>query len=109
MFFTPKRRPSAHRLLGRDARDQRTRREHGTALYVTGIIQTALAVALFVAAGAAFRAVQAHAQDVEATLRYALPALFVFGALVTARSAMRNLRMAKLERASDRSEPPSGG
>jgi ABC-type nickel/cobalt efflux system permease component RcnA len=78
-------------------------------LYVTGIIQTALAVALLVAALAAFRAVQAHAQDVEATLRYALPGMFVFGALVTARSALRNLRMAQRERAGDRGEPPSGG
>jgi len=47
----------------------------------------------------AYQAVQTHARDVEATLRLALPGLFVIGGLVTARSAVRNLRLARAERA----------
>lgn len=99
MFFTPKRRPTARRLLGNRGRGERARREYATTLYVTGTIQVALALALLVAGGIAFQAVEAHARDVEATLRLGLPALFVVGAAVTARSAVRNLRLAKDERA----------
>ncbi|HXV14563.1 MAG TPA: hypothetical protein VEC56_10195 [Candidatus Krumholzibacteria bacterium] len=99
MFFTPKRRPTAHRLLGRHGRDRRARREHATTLYVTGSIQVALAVALAAAGFVAFQAVQAHARDVDATTRLALPGAFVIGALVTLRSALRNLRLAKAEAA----------
>ena len=99
MFFTPKRRPSAHRLLGHRGRETRARREHATALWVTGGIQIALAVALFVAGFVAYQAVQTHAREVEATVRLALPGLFVLGGVVTARSALRNLRLARSERA----------
>jgi hypothetical protein len=106
VFFTPRRRQSAHRLLDNRGRDERTRREHATALYVTGIIQAALAVALLVAGLAAFRAVQAHARDVQGTLRFGLPGLFVAGALVTVRSAVRNLRMARLERSPSNHDAP---
>jgi hypothetical protein len=97
MFFTPKRRPTAHRLLGNRGRGERARREYATTLYITGAIQVALAVALVVAGGIAFQAVQAHARDVDATLRLGLPAAFVLAAAITARSAVRNLRLAKVE------------
>jgi hypothetical protein len=99
VFFTPKRRPTAHRLLGRHGRDRRARREYATSLYVTGGIQAALAVALAAAGIVAFQAVQTHARDVDATLRLALPGAFGLGALVTLRSALRNIRLAKEERA----------
>ncbi len=98
MFFTPKRRPTPRRLLGRRARDRRARHEYATTLTVTGTIQVALAVALVVAGIVAFQAVQAHARDVDATLRFALPGGFIVAALVTARSAIRNLRLASGER-----------
>ena len=97
VFFTPKRRPTARRLLGNRGRGERARREYATTLYVTGAIQVALSLTLLVAGAIAFRAVQAHARDVEATLRLGLPALFVVAAAVTARSAARNLRLAKVE------------
>ncbi len=74
---------------------------------VTGIVQAALSVALLVAGLAAFRAVQAHAQDAQATVRFALPGLFCFGALVSARSAIRNLRLGMLERRATSQTPPS--
>jgi ABC-type nickel/cobalt efflux system permease component RcnA len=100
VFFTPKRRSSARRLLGQQDRDRRTRREHATALLVTASIQAALAIALLVAAAVAYGAVQTHARDVDATLRLGLPGLFVVAALITTRSAVRNLRLARAERAS---------
>lgn len=95
MFFTPKRRPTAHRLLGNRGRDERARREFATSLLVTGGVQVALASALLIAGIVAFQAVQTHARDIEPSLRLALPALFVVGAAVTTRSAIRNLRLAK--------------
>jgi hypothetical protein len=97
VFFTPKRRPTARRLLGNRARGERARREYATTLYVTGAIQVALSLALLVAGAIAFQAVQAHARDVETTLRLGLPALFIAAAAVTARSAIHNLRLAKTE------------
>lgn len=99
MFFTPKRRPTARRLLGNRGRGERARREYATALYVTGAIQVALSLALVVAGAIAYQAVQTHARDVEGRLRLGLPALFVAAAAVTARSAVRNLRLAKVESA----------
>ncbi len=113
VFFTPKRRPTARRLLGNRERDARSHREHAAALTVTGAIQAALAAALMVAATVAYQAVQTHARDVDATLRFALPGLFVVGALASARSAFRNLRLAREERAtqspSDSSDAWPGG
>lgn len=97
MFFTPKRRPTARRLLGNRGRGERARREYATTLYITGAIQVALALALLVAGGIAFQAVQTHARDVDATLRLGLPAAFILAAAITARSAVRNLRLAKVE------------
>lgn len=99
MFFTPKRRPTARRLLGNRARGERARREYATTLYVTGVVQVALSVALLMAGAIAFQAVQTHARDVDATLRLGLPALFVVAAALTGASAARNLRLAKAERA----------
>ncbi|MCI0453058.1 MAG: hypothetical protein L0Z51_11860 [Candidatus Latescibacteria bacterium] len=104
MFFTPKRRPTSHRLLGRQRRDRRVRGEYATTLYVTGAVQVALSIALVAAGFVSFQAVQAHARDVDATVRLALPGAFFVGALVTLRSAVRNLRLAKTEKAGSRED-----
>lgn len=98
VFFTPKRRPTAHRLLGRHARDIRVRREYALTLRITAWVQVALAMALVAAAVASYQAIQAHAAGAKATLRLALPAAFGLAALITVRSALRNFRLSRSER-----------
>lgn len=111
MFFTPNRRRTPHRLLGNRGRDERARREFATSLLITGGVQVALASALLTAGIVAFQAVQAHARDVDASLRLGLPGLFVLGAAITARSAIRNLRLGRSVRPSPAEEgnPPDSG
>src|SRR4029453_3770025 len=58
VFFTPRRRPTAHRLLGRHSRDVRARREYAMTLRVTAWVQVALAVALVAGAGAPYQAIE---------------------------------------------------
>ena len=99
MFFTPKRRPTAHRLLGTRSGDARARREYAMTLRITAWVQAALAVALVAAAVASHQAIQAHAGNLEPTLRLALPGAFGLGALVTLRSAWRNFGLSRAERA----------
>jgi hypothetical protein len=106
VFFTPKRRPSARRLLADRARGTRARREYANALTITGVVQAALAAALIVAAVSAYRAVQTHAPHVAATLRLALPALFALGAAASARTALANLRRAREERRAEHGSDP---
>ena len=101
MFFTPKRRPTAHRLLGRHSRDGRARREYAMTLRITAWVQVALAVALVGAAVASYQAIQAHAADAKPTLRLALPGAFGLAALVTVRSALRNFRLSRTERSAN--------
>ena len=69
-------------------------------LRITAWVQVALAVALVAAASASYQAIHAHAADAKATLRLALPGAFGLGAVVTVRSALRNFRLARAERAS---------
>jgi hypothetical protein len=95
VFFTPKRRPTAHRLLGRRSRDSR---EYAMTLRITAWVQVALAVALVGAAVASYQAIQAHAAAAKPTLRLALPGAFGLAALVTVRSALRNFRLSRTER-----------
>ena len=98
VFFTPKRRPTAHRLLGARSRNLRARREYAMTLRVTAWVQVALAVALVGAAVASYQAIQAHAADAKPMLRLALPGAFGIAALVTLRSAARNFRLSRGER-----------
>jgi hypothetical protein len=95
VFFTPKRRPSAGRLLGRRERSHREHREYATSLTVTGAVQVALALSLLAAGFFAWRAIEVHARTIETPLRLGLPLTFAFGAWITLRSGIRNLRLAR--------------
>jgi hypothetical protein len=95
----------------------RQRREYAATVYSTAFIQVILAVTLIVAGIRSYQAVSAHGDTLPLPLKLALPVVFVVAGLISARSALRNVRSAhsmfsrrpaRDDRDEDDDAPPSG-
>jgi len=70
----------------------RQRREYAASTYSMAVIKGMLAIAMVVAGVKAYQAISSQTSNISLTVQLAVPFMFIAGALLVARSCVRNFR-----------------
>lgn len=92
MLIRPRQVRRSSKFTPRLRSDSRQRREYAASAYSMAVVKAILAVAMVTAGIRAFQAINAQTSNISFSLKLAVPALFIAGALLVARSCVKNIQ-----------------
>lgn len=92
MLIRPRQVRRSSKFTTRLQSSTRQRREYTASTYSMAAIKAMLAVAMFTAGIKAYQAIDAQTSNISLTLKLAVPLVFVAGALLVARSCVKNIQ-----------------
>jgi hypothetical protein len=92
MLIRPRQVRRSSKFTSRLRSDSRQRREYAASTYSMAVIKAILAVAMLTAGIRAYQAIDAQTSNISLGIKLAVPLLFIVGALLVARSCVKNIQ-----------------
>jgi hypothetical protein len=92
MFIRPRQVRRSAKFTSRLQSGARQRREYAASTYSMAVIKAILAVAMVMAGIMAYQAIDAQTSNISLPAKLAVPAFFILGAILVARSCVKNIR-----------------